>query len=593
MLRPPCSIVVLLAVLPAIGSVGQAAASSATPARAKTASVIVHFAAHTAPAAQNTLLARVGGRRLKTIDHLGLSVIGVPARTRATVVRELEASPLVGYAESDGLVHGTGVSADDPLLNAGYWQLANPRVPDAWSLSTGRASTVVAVLDTGIARKHEDLGATAAGYDFVNSDSHPWDDNGHGTAVAGIIAAQGGNGIGVAGVCWKCTIMPVKVLDADNSGTWSDVAAGVIWATNHGAKVINMSLGLPSGSRSVAAAISYAESHNVVVVAAAGNENSSAPDYPAAYPGVISVGAVNETGARYSTANGNTPFGNWGSNYGAWVKVDAPGCVNTTWPANPVQPNGGYTYFCGTSAAAPFVAGLAGLARSYAPLASAGQVAGAIESTAHQTADRNSAHGLIDAKATLDALGSLPPGKTLSFAPDVLTGQAPLTVRYTNTSTKSGPYSWSFGDKTTSTSTSPAHLYTRPGTYTVTLSAGSGGEHASRQITVAAARVRGVNRAGGKVSVHLTRKSFKRSQARTVKLVYSFSSPSARFSYRLEYKNGASWLLVRNVRRNGGFRGSHTLTVKELFGSAAIPAGRFRLVLSSDANSAQLGFMTR
>jgi subtilisin family serine protease len=456
------SLTTLLAIASVTVLAGDAHASTSARAPTGTARVLVGFEAHATAAVQDAVLARVGGYRLRTIPHLGIVVAAVPARSKEKAVRRLEASPLVNFAEPDGLVRGDGVSIDDPLLNSGYWQLTNP----------------------GLDRSHEDLGAFAPGYDFVNGDNRPADDNGHGTAVAGIIAAQGGNGKGTAGVCWRCAIMPVKVLDANASGSWGDVASGVIWATNHGAKVINMSFGLPSGSRSVAAAVSYAESHSVVVVASSGNENSSAPDYPAAYPGVISVGAVDETGTRYSTSNGNLYAGKWGSNYGSWVSVDAPGCVNTTWPSSSAHPSGAYTYFCGTSAAAPFVAGLAGLARSYVPMASAGEVVNAIESSAHQTADRNSAHGLIDAPATLTALASLPPGTIVSFAPNVISGKAPLAVHFTNTSTKTGSYSWSFGDGTTSTGVSSAHRYRKPGTYTAVLTAAGSKTSASVRIRV-------------------------------------------------------------------------------------------------------------
>ncbi|MGD0273787.1 MAG: S8 family serine peptidase [Gaiellaceae bacterium] len=491
------SLTTLLAIASVTVLAGDARASTSARAPTGTARVLVGFEAHATASAQDVVLARAGGYRLRTIPHLGVVVAAVPARSKEKAVRRLEASPLVTYAELDGLVRGDGIGIDDPLLNSGYWQLTNPGFPDAWSLGTGSESTIVAVLDTGVDRSHEDLGAFAPGYDFVNGDNRPTDDNGHGTAVAGIIAAQGDNGTGTAGVCWKCRIMPVKVLDAANSGSWSDVSAGVIWATDHGARVINLSLGLPTGSRSIAAAVRYAQNHSVVVVAAAGNRDSSAPDFPAAYPGVISVGAVDETGTRYSTSNGNLYAGKWGSNYGSWVDVDAPGCVNSTWPSSSTHPSGAYTYFCGTSAAAPFVAGLAGLARSYVPMASAGEVVNAIESSAHQTADHNSAHGLIDAPATLTALASLPPGTIVSFASNVISGNAPLAVHFTNTSTKPGSYSWSFGDGTTSTGISSAHRYRKPGTYTAVLTAAGSGKSASVQIRVNPSGTRSASKSRG------------------------------------------------------------------------------------------------
>ncbi len=324
-----------------------------------------------------------------------VSVVGSMGQTSASsITRAATDTPRV-------VVHADAVSNNDPYLGSDSWQLKNSRLPDAWSLSSGNPSIVIAVLDSGVDRSHEDLGALVPGRDFVNDDANPVDDNGHGTAVAGIIAAQEGNGKGTAGICPKCRIMPVKVLGADNSGSWSDVAAGVIWATEHGARVINMSFGLSTGSRSIAKAVRYAEDHNVVVVASSGNADSAAPEYPASYPGVVSVGAVDEHGTRYSPSNGNVPSGKWGSNYGSWVDVDAPGCVNSTAPGD------NYTYFCGTSASAPFVAGLAGLALSYVPDASAAQVVDAIESTAQKAEAGNSAHGLIDARAALTTLRSL------------------------------------------------------------------------------------------------------------------------------------------------------------------------------------------
>ena len=181
----------------------------------------------------------------------------------------------------------------------------------------------------------------------------------------------------------------------------------------------------------------------------------------------------------------------------------------------------------------------------------------------------------------MTALAALPPGSTVSFTANAISGTAPVTIRFANTSTKAGPYSWSFGDGKTSASASPKHLYKRPGTYTATLTSTGGGKSASVSISVAS---------GGKVSVRLSRKSFEHSQAGKVKLVYRFSSPSESFKYRLERRSGAKWRLVRNVRRNGGFRGAHSLTMKQLFGSTTIETGRYRLTLSADASQSLLGF---
>lgn len=551
-------------------------AGSASPsATVFTDRILVHFSPHTAKKVQDAVLKGVGGRRLGTIDQLGIVVIAVPAGRAVETTGKLAASPVVSYVEVDGLVHAATVEIDDTLLNSSYWQLANPRLPDAWSLTTGSKDIVVAVLDTGVDIRHEDLGSFVPGYDFVHGDHDPTDDNGHGTAVAGIIAAQGNNGLGTAGVCWLCQIMSVKVLGADNNGDWSDVASGIVWAVRHGARVINMSFGLPSGSRAVADALTYATSHGVVLVAAAGNENSSHRDYPAAYPNVIAVGAVDEQSVRYAPGSGIS----WGSNYGPWVSVDAPGCVNTTWPATRGHSVGGYTYFCGTSAATPFVSGLAALALSYVPTASAVEVVHAIEATAHQTTDRNSAHGLIDALAALTALRELPPGSTISFTPVVLR-QTALTVRLANTSTTTGPYYWSFGDGKTSVKKTPTHSYRTSGTYKVTLSAA--GKSAEARVSVVAR---------GRVTGRLTQAIFSREAAGAVKFVYHFSAPSRTFTYRVIRLTSTSWRTVRVVRNIGSFRGSHYLTVRQLFKSTLLAPGHYRLLFTADKNHPHLAFV--
>jgi subtilisin family serine protease len=203
------------------------------------------------------------------------------------------------------------------------------------------------------------------GQDFVDDDANPADDEGHGTAVAGIIAARTNNHEGQAGLCWVCSIMPVKVLDSRGSGKTATIAAGIVWAADRGARVINMSLGGPAGSMAMQAAVEYAVTKGVVVVAAAGNSGSDTPFYPAAYTGVLSVGGTTSSDTRYS----------W-SNFGGWVLLTAPGC-NTA-----PDLGGGYVEFCGTSSATPVVTGIAGLALSLMPAASPAQVAAALEQTA-------------------------------------------------------------------------------------------------------------------------------------------------------------------------------------------------------------------
>jgi hypothetical protein len=198
-------------------------------------------------------------------------------------------------------------------------------------------------------------GAVLSGYDFVNGDSYPADDYGHGTRVASLIAARGNNGAGMAGVCWQCQILPVKVLDHDGSGWDSDIADGIVYAVKQGATIINLSLGGPDSSKVLADAVAYATDRGVMVVAAAGNENTAVKSYPAAYADVLAVGATSGGTAR-------APFSNYNSGASKWVDVAAPGVVTA------MAPNGAYPHNqAGTSFATPIVSGIAGLIKTAHP----------------------------------------------------------------------------------------------------------------------------------------------------------------------------------------------------------------------------------
>ena len=179
---------------------------------------------------------------------------------------------------------------------------------------------VVAVVDSGVDPSQPDLqGALVPGADFADSSGSTVDQYGHGTMVAGVIAARGNNGQGVAGVCWVCQIMPIKVLDANGAGTAASVAEGIRWAADHGANVINLSFILSSPDADVEASIADAHARGVLVVAAAGNNGSGDATYPAAYPFVVSVAATDDADQLYP----------WSSR-GSWVTLAAPGCSLTT-----------------------------------------------------------------------------------------------------------------------------------------------------------------------------------------------------------------------------------------------------------------------
>lgn len=278
---------------------------------------------------------------------------------------------------------------DDPGFT-GEWGLQQIGAPLAWALVPAGRPVVVAVIDSGVDPTQPDLqGALVPGADFADPTGSTADQLGHGTMVAGVIAARGNNGAGVAGACWNCLVMPVKVLDASGEGTAQTVAEGIRFAADHGANVINMSFILSGPDQGVADAVAYAEQRGVVVVAAAGNSGTSDPTYPASYPGVVSVAATDDTDHLYP----------W-STFGSWVNLTAPGCTIST------AMGGGFDQFCGTSAAAPLVAGLAGLAFE-AGAQDASQVVATLESTATPLAGVV-AGGRVDAAGLVQHLAPEP-----------------------------------------------------------------------------------------------------------------------------------------------------------------------------------------
>ncbi len=290
----------------------------------------------------------------------------------ATLLSALASRPEVRYAERNGIACA-GLTPTDPDYSNPYLvyapQLLN--APAAWDVTTGTVTVTVAVVDSGVSLSHPEFaGRILPGYDFVNGDSDPSDDNGHGTHVAGIIAAAMNNGLGTTGLAPNVAILPVKVLSAAKSGTWANVAQGIRYAADNGARVINLSLGGTTPSTAVLDAIRYAQSKGALVVAAAGNNGSSAPFYPAYYEEVVAVSATDEHDEYWSI-----------SNYGSWVDVAAPGSSiwSTYWTAT--NPNG-FGFMSGTSMAAPHVSALAALIWSVNGSLSPAQVRDIIQSTA-------------------------------------------------------------------------------------------------------------------------------------------------------------------------------------------------------------------
>ncbi|MEV7624390.1 S8 family serine peptidase [Actinoplanes sp. NPDC089786] len=329
-------------------------------------------------------------RAIETGTLPGALTVDVPRSRVAAVADELRADPAVAYVEPDHIAHAAAVVTPNDPYYAQQWGIAKTRVNTAWTASRGSAAITVAVVDTGVKRLPDLAANLLPGYDFVNSDTDPADDDGHGTMTAQVIAATPNNGAGVAGICWTCKILPVKVLGAGGSGSYSNIAAGIRYAADHGADIINLSLGGSSDSQVLRSAVAYAVSKNALVIAAAGNEGSAALHYPAAMPSVLAVGASTPGDARYP----------W-SNYGAsWADLAAPGC-------NPVLNTAGVlTNFCGTSSATPFASGVAALLVAAKPAATPATVRLALEKTAVKLAGNwlAAGSGRIDAAAALSTV---------------------------------------------------------------------------------------------------------------------------------------------------------------------------------------------
>ncbi len=310
---------------------------------------------------------------------------------------------------------------DDPYYRY-QWNFNNPvsggiNSEEAWDKANG-TGTIVAVVDTGIAyedngywyKKAPDFAGTAfaAGYDFVNNDSHPNDDEGHGTHVAGTIAQTTNNGLGVAGIAYGTSLMPVKVLDSRGYGYYSDIADGIRFAADNGADIINLSLGGDAPSQALEDALRYAYEKGVTIVAAAGNNGKNGISYPAAYNNyVIAAGATryDETRAPYS-------------NYGADLDLAAPGGDITVDQNSDGYGDGilqqtfardtrsfGYYFYQGTSMAAPHVSAVAALVISAGGAHTPDTLRQALTETAKDLGtpgwDSQFGWGLIDAAAAV------------------------------------------------------------------------------------------------------------------------------------------------------------------------------------------------
>ncbi|MDI6631275.1 MAG: S8 family serine peptidase [Thermoanaerobacteraceae bacterium] len=327
--------------------------------------LLVKFKADADGAAKGKVHARHGGRVIGEIAALGVQVVEVPAGKVKEKVEAYKAEKAVEYVEPDGVAQAVGIP-NDPLFEK-QWGLNNTGqtggtpdadidAPEAWEITSSAPAVKVAILETGIDQDHEDLAAKIAAN--VNFTTSPTVDDlfGHGTHVAGIAAAYTDNGLGVAGAAYAASLVNVKVLDDTGSGYYSWIASGIIWAADNGAKVINMSLGGRLPSLTLRRAVDYAWAKGAVLVAAAGNSNTTKALYPAYYRNCIAVAATDANDLKASF-----------SNYGKWVDVAAPGVgIWSTLPNHPSVIGNylgvtSYGLLDGTSMATPHVAGVAAL----------------------------------------------------------------------------------------------------------------------------------------------------------------------------------------------------------------------------------------
>ncbi|WP_017211458.1 S8 family peptidase [Clostridium beijerinckii] len=319
-------------------------------------------------------------------DIKGIKIINEPKIIK--IIKPIQKTPVKSDFRLGEINENTNKAVNDP----GYkyeWDISYTEADKAWPLIKQKREINVAVLDTGVDYTHPDLKnrvLKSKGYNFVDNNSDTMDDNGHGTHVSGIIAANANDNIGIAGIdgTLDVKIIPIKVLDSNGEGDINDIVKGIKYAADNGADIINLSFGANEKSKLIAEAISYAKSKGVFVVAAAGNDNEDSDNISPAGDGAFTVAAMSYNYKKASF-----------SDYGNCIKVSAPGVeILSTVP-------GSYEAWDGTSMAAPVATGIAAMVKAEDPNLSPSQIEDVLDSTAKDIMskgkDKQSGYGLIDA----------------------------------------------------------------------------------------------------------------------------------------------------------------------------------------------------
>jgi len=376
--------------------------------------ILVKFKDNVGQTRKAQVLAKHGLSEKSDIKDIGVKLVSIPdSLTPDEAVQSLKAEGDVEFAEVDGTLTAQA-TPNDPNYGS-QWYLPQISAPAGWDISTGTPGVIIAMVDTGLDPSNPEFAPKLVpGWNYITGSSVIVDNTGHGSATAQTAAAATNNNYNIAGVSWNSPIMPLVVCDSTGSCMWSNVASAITYAADHGAKVINISLGGTSDSSAMQSAVNYAWSKGLVIVAAACNNSSSVPCYPGAEQNVVAVSATCDT---------SNTFAGW-SNFGSYIDLAAPGCNINGWS--------------GTSLSSPIVAGAAALVFSAKPTLSNAQVVSLLESNADDAGtpgwDQYYGYGLVDVAQTLSAIGSV--------AVDTLAPSIPVNVSAYAASNSQVTVSW-------------------------------------------------------------------------------------------------------------------------------------------------------